>query len=61
MGGAGLRRRDGPRFRAADKREYYAIEDLWADAPHVDWERSKRCRWFARLQSSRKSIAGERY
>jgi ribosome-associated protein len=20
-------------------REYYAIEDLWADAPHVDWER----------------------
>ena len=22
-----------------DTREYYAIEDLWADAPHVDWER----------------------
>jgi ribosome-associated protein len=20
-------------------REYYALEDLWADAPHVDWER----------------------
>jgi ribosome-associated protein len=20
-------------------REYYAIEDLWADAPRVDWER----------------------
>jgi ribosome-associated protein len=19
-------------------REYYAIEDLWADAPHIDWE-----------------------
>jgi ribosome-associated protein len=19
-------------------REYYALEDLWADAPHVDWE-----------------------
>ena len=22
-----------------DKREYYAIEDLYADAPHVDWQR----------------------
>jgi ribosome-associated protein len=22
-----------------DTREYYAIEDLWADAPRVDWER----------------------
>jgi ribosome-associated protein len=22
-----------------DKREYYAIEDLYADAPRVDWER----------------------
>jgi ribosome-associated protein len=21
-------------------REYYAIEDLWADAPRVDWERA---------------------
>jgi ribosome-associated protein len=20
-------------------REYYALEDLWADAPHVDWEK----------------------
>ena len=20
-------------------REYFALEDLWADAPHVDWER----------------------
>jgi ribosome-associated protein len=22
-----------------DTREYYAIEDLWADAPRVDWQR----------------------
>jgi ribosome-associated protein len=22
-----------------DMRQYYAIEDLWADAPRVDWER----------------------
>jgi len=22
-----------------DAREYYAMEELWADAPHVDWER----------------------
>jgi ribosome-associated protein len=22
-----------------DTRQYYAIEDLWADAPRVDWER----------------------
>jgi ribosome-associated protein len=22
-----------------DARLYYALEDLWADAPHVDWER----------------------
>ena len=22
-----------------DKRAYYALEDLWADAPHLDWER----------------------
>jgi ribosome-associated protein len=22
-----------------DTREYYALEDLWADAPRVDWER----------------------
>jgi ribosome-associated protein len=22
-----------------DSREYYAIEDLWADAPRVDWKR----------------------
>jgi ribosome-associated protein len=21
-----------------DTRQYYALEDLWADAPHVDWE-----------------------
>ena len=21
-------------------REYYALEDLWADAPRVDWERA---------------------
>ena len=33
-----------------DTREYYALEDLWADAPRVDWERSSaatpstRCR-----------------
>jgi ribosomal silencing factor RsfS len=20
-------------------RQYYAIEELWADAPHVDWQR----------------------
>jgi ribosome-associated protein len=23
----------------APTREYYNLEDLWADAPHVDWER----------------------
>jgi len=23
----------------ADSREYYALEDLWADAPHIDWKR----------------------
>ena len=23
---------------APDAREYYALEDLWADAPKVDWE-----------------------
>ena len=23
----------------ADARAYYALEDLWADAPQVDWER----------------------
>lgn len=22
-----------------DSREYYALEDLWADAPRLDWER----------------------
>ena len=22
-----------------DSRAYYALEDLWADAPHLDWER----------------------
>ena len=22
-----------------DTRSYYALEDLWADAPHLDWER----------------------
>jgi ribosome-associated protein len=22
-----------------DTRAYYALEDLWADAPHVDWQR----------------------
>ncbi len=22
-----------------DSRRYYALEDLWADAPHLDWER----------------------
>jgi ribosome-associated protein len=22
-----------------ESREYYAIEDLWADAPHVEWQR----------------------
>jgi ribosome-associated protein len=22
-----------------DTREYYALEDLWADAPHLDWQR----------------------
>jgi ribosome-associated protein len=22
-----------------DARPYYALEDLWADAPHLDWER----------------------
>ena len=22
-----------------DSRGYYALEDLWADAPHVDWKR----------------------
>jgi ribosome-associated protein len=22
-----------------DTRTYYALEDLWADAPHVDWQR----------------------
>ena len=22
-----------------ESREYYALEDLWADAPHVDWQR----------------------
>jgi ribosome-associated protein len=24
---------------APDTREYYGLEDLWADAPHVDWQR----------------------
>lgn len=24
----------------ADSREYYALEDLWADAPRVDWQRA---------------------
>ena len=23
----------------ADSREYYGLEDLWADAPRVDWQR----------------------
>jgi ribosome-associated protein len=23
----------------APTREYYNLEDLWADAPHIDWER----------------------
>jgi ribosome-associated protein len=23
----------------AESREYYALEDLWADAPHIDWKR----------------------
>jgi ribosome-associated protein len=23
-----------------EARQYYALEDLWADAPHVDWERN---------------------
>jgi ribosome-associated protein len=23
-----------------DTRGYYALEELWADAPHVDWEQS---------------------
>jgi ribosome-associated protein len=23
----------------SDAREFYALEELWADAPHVDWER----------------------
>jgi ribosome-associated protein len=23
----------------APTREYYSLEELWADAPHVDWER----------------------
>ncbi|MSQ94445.1 MAG: ribosome silencing factor [Gemmataceae bacterium] len=22
-----------------NSREYYALEDLWADAPHIDWKR----------------------
>jgi ribosome-associated protein len=22
-----------------ESREYYALEDLWADAPHIDWKR----------------------
>jgi ribosome-associated protein len=22
-----------------DTRKYYALEDLWADAPRLDWER----------------------
>lgn len=22
----------------ADTRSYYALEDLWADAPHIEWE-----------------------
>ncbi len=22
-----------------DTRSYYALEDLWADAPHLDWQR----------------------
>lgn len=24
----------------ADSREYYALEDLWADAPRIDWKRA---------------------
>jgi ribosome-associated protein len=24
---------------APDTREYYSLEELWADAPRVDWER----------------------
>jgi ribosome-associated protein len=23
-----------------DARRYYALEDLWADAPHLDWQRN---------------------
>jgi ribosome-associated protein len=23
----------------AEARSYYALEELWADAPHLDWER----------------------
>ena len=23
----------------SDSREYYALEELWADAPHIDWKR----------------------
>jgi ribosome-associated protein len=23
-----------------DTRSYYSLEDLWADAPHLDWERA---------------------
>jgi ribosome-associated protein len=23
-----------------EARSYYGLEDLWADAPHLDWERS---------------------
>ena len=23
-----------------DTREYYALDDLWADAPHLDWQHS---------------------
>jgi ribosome-associated protein len=22
-----------------DTRQYYSLEELWADAPHIDWER----------------------
>lgn len=24
----------------ADARDYYALEDLWADAPRIDWQRA---------------------
>ena len=27
-----------------DTREYYTLEELWADAPKVDWERERLSR-----------------